>query len=783
MLELTDIKKNYIVGDQIITALSDVNISFREKEFVVVIGPSGCGKSTLLNLIGGLDTFTSGDLKIDKISTKNYKNRDWDTYRNHKIGFVFQNYNLISHLNVIQNVELALTLTGDNFFSRREKAKIALKRVGLEEKLNSKISHLSGGQIQRVAIARAIVTNPSILLADEPTGALDSKSSIQILDILKELSKDKLIIMVTHNIEQATKYADRTVSLLDGKISNDTNPYVPDNKEKINVKNRKSKMSFPNALKLSFNNLKTKVLRTLVAALGGSIGIIGVALVIGVNNGFLSFVNTVRSSSSPSSAVQVYTGQTFSLPDPNDRPYPLEAPFNDNDFIKSQDTRTHATITYTNFVSGKLVDYIKKLPSSLAKDVTVLYQYTPTFYVLNSNNVITKLDYSLSNSALATANSYISELLFDDKEFVTDIYDLLYGRYPSQDELATILLVDDRSELPDWMLNRFGFDGFDYDRKFSFEEITSLKIKMVYETLLYDLDPETNKYYKTVSNTSEIYEKGIEVPIVGILRRKKNSVYRSERGIRFTSGVSEYMRHDIETSSIYEDQMNNLFDFMIGKNKKLVSVFDDADHTFPEIQDILLNYGLVQVPYLIRIYQEDSLSRRRILDYLLSFNDTLSEKDVGYSIYLDTVDRTQLMVDQILGSVNIVMIAVAVVCLLITGSMICIITYVSVVERTKEIGILRALGARKRDVSLVFNAEAVIIGFITGLLGVFTTFLLAPFLNKTLYNLTDIDDIIIFNWFHAVLIVSISIIITFIASSLPAHFASKKNPVLCLRAD
>ena len=765
MLELKKITKSYTVGKLKQSALECISLNFRKNEFVSVLGPSGSGKTTLLNIIGGLDKYTTGDLIINGKSTKKFKDKDWDSYRNTSIGFIFQNYNLIDHISVYENVEMALTLTGVKKNVRKHEVMKALKKVGLEKHADKKPNQLSGGQMQRVAIARALVNNPKIILADEPTGALDSKTSVKIMKLIKEISNDKLVIMVTHNDCLAKKYSSRIIKLKDGKIIEDTNPAINAQYNEI-YKINKTKMSFKSALQLSLNNIKTKKGRTILTAFASSIGIIGIALILSISNGFNKKIEEYEKNTMSSFPISI---NNTVLKQKNDDLLNTEINYSNEDKLYSYDDKENKEI-HINNISKDYIDYLKKINNK--------YLSAISYYRITDINLITSngKEYKTVNKSFIN----LSELPQDknDKSFLKDNYDLLSGSYPKK-ETDVVLIVDTKNKIDKSLMDVLFID--EKKEKVDFKEVVGKEFKLI----------SNNDYYFKVNDnlfirnkpSQELYEKsGITLKITGIVRAKKDNVLASiinmEDGdtkskIGYSNKLVEKIILDNKESDIVKVQENsNGVVFMGGLN------FDEAGITKSEALSML---GKNDIPVSINIYPNSFDSKEKIIKYLNNYNKNKENKDK--IIYTDYAKEISELSSNIISGITFILVAFSSVSLIVSSIMIGIITYISVLERTKEIGILRSLGARKKDILRVFNAETLIIGLLSGSLGILITRLILFPINSLLYKLTDLKNIGILNIGHALILILISIILTLIGGFIPAKKASLKNPVEALRSE
>ena len=819
MLELKKIYKEYITGDFKQVALDKVNLNFRKNEFVSILGPSGSGKTTLLNIIGGLDNYTSGDLIINEVSTKDFKDNDWDIYRNHRVGFIFQNYNLIGHQSILSNVELALTLSGVAKSERRKKAILALKKVGLEKHINKNPNQLSGGQMQRVAIARALVNDPDILLADEPTGALDSTTSQQIMKLLKEVAKDKLVIMVTHNPELARAYSTRIIELRDGSIISDSNPYVG----KVNIvedeiirknKTKKTHMSFKTALGLSFNNLKTKKGRTILTAFAGSIGIIGIALILSLSNGVNKYIERVEAetlSSYPLTIMEesadltevmgiLASGKDKEINHDKDKIYSntiMNKMF--NSFVtkvSKNDLKTFKKYLDNNDEIGK---YVNEIKYSYNIDLNIFNTYNGELVKVNPSNLMSDLGMINSNEMSSMYSSFgmgsndVFVELMDNKENVLSQYDLIYGSYPKKyDEV--VLIVNSNNEISDYTLYALGLkeqkmlkemmynvmkgeEVDDTNLEFSYEDICNIEFKLMINTDLFT--KEGNRYVdrsNDLNYVNSILDKSVPLKVVGILRGNDDSVsYVSKTGgVGYTSKLTEYVINNVKNSSIVHEQENN----------KEVNIFTGSSFELGEsYEDNLRKLGVTSVdnPSSISIYSKDFEAKENVVRIIDEYNkETLEEKKITYT---DTIGLLINNVTTIVNIISYVLIAFVSISLVVSSIMIGIITYISVLERTKEIGILRSIGASKKDIARVFNAETFIIGLFAGCMGIIITLILNIPINVIINNLSGISGITKLPLVGSIMLIIISVLLTMLGGLIPSKIASNKEPVLALRTE
>ncbi len=983
MLTLRDIKKEYRVGDMTIPALKGVSIQFRKSEFVSVLGQSGCGKTTLLNIIGGLDQYTEGDLIINGVSTKKFKDSDWDSYRNHSIGFVFQSYNLIPHQSVLSNVELALTLSGVSKSERRKRAKEALEKVGLGDQLNKKPNQMSGGQMQRVAIARALVNNPDILLADEPTGALDSETSVQIMEILKEVAKDKLVIMVTHNPDLAEQYSSRIVRLLDGKLISDSDPYEeevkPVEQTKKEKKAKKTSMSFFTALSLSFNNLLTKKGRTFMTAFAGSIGIIGIALILSVSTGVQEYIDSVQRDTLSSYPITIEAEVVDSSAllatmmgiDKDGQPkdsheldkvYANSTMYDMVNAFTDMDTRTNNLRTFKKFLeeNEEIQKYISSVQYSYDMDLSIYTKDVDGKVVKADVNELMSMMMNSFGMASTMMESMSSMMIGMDvwnemmpgengeliNQTVREQYDLIHGEWPdAYDEV--VVLVDKNNEVSDMVLYTLGLTTMDVMMDsmkdimagkqveqnlgpWTYEDICGMSFRVIPGALKYM--KQNDGTYKDLSASSEIdlrylYDNtGVDLKVVGILRPNEDSGSASMVGaIGYTSALTNYVMEENANSDIMKSQLANpamdvitglpfetneevSTDEMISAVKmflaeldnsekaklycaimstpseeylketvdaqlaamddatlrkmvlqyvqsdasqieisqeqleeylgrmtqeelraevytrmiemvsvqyaqgvqeklgaltveQLAGMLDMAQFTTEEYVDIygthlpkaysestydenlkLLGYADPDSPSVINIYAETFENKDMITDLIAQYNENAKEEDVIE--YTDYVALLMSSITTVINAISYVLIAFVAISLVVSSIMIGIITYISVLERTKEIGILRAIGASKRDISRVFNAETIIVGFISGAIGILVTLGFIVIINAILHAVTGIPNLnAVLPPMAGVILVGISMLLTFIAGLFPAKVAAKKDPVIALRSE
>lgn len=867
MLQLKNITKNYLSGDNEVQALKGIDIEFRENEFVSILGQSGCGKTTLLNIIGGLDRYTSGDLIINGKSTKEFKDKDWDTYRNHSVGFVFQSYNLIPHQTVLANVELALTISGVGKAERKKKAIEALQKVGLGDQLNKKPNQMSGGQMQRVAIARALVNDPDILLADEPTGALDSKTSVQVMEILKEISKDRLIIMVTHNPELAKKYSSRIVKLLDGKIIDDSNPYKSSEEDVKKARNKKDKsgkasMKFTTAVRLSLNNLMTKKGTTFLTSFAGSIGIIGIALILSLSHGMQSYINRVEEDTLSSYPLTI---QEASI----DVTSMLEAMMGNGEKEEHNDNKIYSRPIVNNILetvstklqTNNLEEFKKYLESgdTNIKDYinAIQYEYNlnlniykqnedKTYQQVNPSKVFDELGFgemmesrqsasSMMSGSMAMTQTDVWTEMLDNQNLLQSQYDVLAGNWPTKYN-EVVLIVDENNEISDYTLYSLGIKDIKElnesmekiknkekveageSESYSYDDLLNYKFKILLNT---DYYKKSGNAWQDMSNDDEymknVVDNAEEITIVGIIKPNKETVSSSGAGmIGYTKELKEYVINKINETEIVKEQkespninvftgiefpenQNSSFDYsqLTDEQRMYMSTLSEA-----ELAELMKNYaenstatydsnlstlGVVDLnkPSTINIYPKDFESKDMITTRISEYNDkqTNDGKEENVITYTDIVGVMMSSVSTIINVISYVLIAFVGISLVVSSIMIGIITYISVLERTKEIGILRSIGASKKDVSRVFNAETLIIGLVAGLIGIVVTLLLNIPINMIIKSIVGISNISKLPTAGAIILVVISIGLTMIAGLIPARFAAKRDPVEALRTE
>lgn len=857
MLELKNITKDYKSANETVHALKGITLSFRENEFVSVLGQSGCGKTTLLNIIGGLDQYTSGDLIINGRSTKDFKSRDWDDYRNHSIGFVFQSYNLIPHQNVLSNVELALTLSGVSKEERRKRARDVLEKVGLSDQLYKKPNQMSGGQMQRVAIARALVNDPDILLADEPTGALDSATSIQIMELLHEIAKEKLVIMVTHNPQLAADYSTRIIRLLDGEVVDDSRPYQETMIE-ANAKSggRHPSMSFRTALSLSLNNLMTKKARTFLTAFAGSIGIIGIALIMSLSNGVQSYIDSVEKdtlSSYPitiedsamdiSAMMETMMGlQKDDAQHKDDSIYPkaMISDMLETMSDKMEKNNLKAFKEYLDSEDAKIGEHAKAV--EYGYDLTLnVYNETSDYGLvqISPNHLLDELGFSAMNQfsesfmgSMSTSQNEVWNKLPDDEGLREEEYDLIEGSWPKEYN-EVVLAVDENREITDYALYSLGLldqqeviDSFrslqnggkaslSEARSYTPQEILGMEFKLVMNC---DLYRNVNGLWIDMSDDEDFVKEAVQngetMKVVGIISPKEDSSKRETGGVYYTSMLQDHVISYCENSKIVKQQkahpdinvftqnaFNSDKDFDIGSlsaqqqmqmasmSQEELAAFmaDYSENKNATYESNLKRMGAVdlRVPSSINIYASSFEDKEEIAALIAEYNELQQKNgnDANVITYSDMVGTMMESVTTIVDMISYVLMAFVSVSLIVSSIMIGIITYISVLERTKEIGILRAIGASKKDISRVFNAEALIIGLISGVLGIGVTLLLNLPISVIVEQLTGVADIAKLPMSGGIVLVIISLLLTTIAGLIPSRIASKKDPVEALRSE
>lgn len=779
MLELKNIKKSYKTGEFVQHALKGVSLTFDRNEFVCILGASGSGKTTLLNIIGGLDRYDSGDLIINNMSTKKFNDNLWDAYRNNCVGFIFQSYNLIGHLSVLENVEMSLTLSGVK--NKKEKALSALDRVGLKDHAYKKPNQLSGGQMQRVAIARAIVNDPEVILADEPTGALDTKTSKQIMELIKEISKEKLVIMVTHNPDLAKKYATRIIEVKDGEVISDSLPKEK-YKDKNNIEIKKTKMSLLTALKLSFNNIRTKKGRTFLTAFASSIGIIGISIILSLSNGFDKQVDIYQKNTLSNFPITI-SKSTMSMDEKQMEEMmgsmmPGEGDYPKDKVIYSFDINSFDML-HTNNITKEYIEYIEKLDDSLISGISFTRATNLNLLVKNGEDVK-----SVSSNEL---NMGVIPKELDKEDFMMEAFDLLDGEYP-KDITDIVLVVDSKNRVDTKILKALGLRDKD---KIDFKEVLGKEIKLVFNNQYY------TKYMNMFipnSNLDDVYynKENLTLKIVGIVRNKEDNylgqIATSMNSLGNITDTSSMMSSNNIGSILYKNDLvekvisvNSNSDIVLSQSKSDNSVFTGEKLDSDSKENMLLYLGSKDEPFMINIYPKDFESKDKIIEYLDKYN--IDKNDENKIVYNDLASTFISFGSKIMDAITVVLIAFSAVSLVVSSIMIGIITYISVLERTKEIGVLRSLGARKKDVSRVFNAETFIVGVLSGLIGVLIARLLIIPVNIILKDLTGLSNVAILDPLHALLLIVISTTLTLIGGAIPANMASKKDPVIALRTE
>ena len=776
MLEIKKISKSYKTGNFVQQALDEVSLQFRKNEFVSILGPSGSGKTTLLNIIGGLDHYDSGDLIINNKSTKNYKENDWNAYRNNCIGFIFQNYNLIGHISILENVEMGMTLSGVGTKEKKKRAQEALEKVGLLEHAHKKPNQLSGGQMQRVAIARALANNPDIILADEPTGALDTKTSEQIMELIKEISKDKLVIMVTHNRELAEKYSTRIVELKDGKLKKDSNPVEREEKETKPLIIKKTAMSFWTALKLSFNNIKTKKGRTALTAFASSIGIIGIALILSLSNGFQTKIDEYEADTLSQMPITIST-QAMSMNEDTMQ-----------EIIKNQQKHKQytnkkviypkenslETMLHINKIDEDYIDYIENMDKD--KLNAIGYEYGTTLNVVTKKAdgtyamVPTATNYSMSTTSMTGVMGWtLYPESISGKSMLEKDYDVLVGNIDDENP-GIILAVNSRNELDSATLEQLGFD---VDQKLSFDEVLNKEFKVIPNNSYYE---KVNNYFVPSQDYEEMYnsDDAIVIKVQAIIRGKEDKNELTQSGIYYNSALVSQIIEKNKNSDIVKRQQEVEYNVLTGQP------FDETTSTVTK-DNILGVLGAEVTPSIIYLYPKDFDTKDYITDYLDEYND--GKEDQNQVLYTDYAAMISSLSGSIMDAVTYVLIAFSSISLVVSCIMIAIITYISVLERTKEIGILRALGARKKDIKRVFNAETFLVGMFSGLLGIIIAEILTFPTNQIIENLSELPNVAQLNPIHAIILVIVSVTLTVIGGLIPASIASKKDPVEALRTE
>ena len=847
MLQLKKIKKSYKTGDFVQHALKGIDVEFRENEFVAILGPSGSGKTTMLNIIGGLDRYDSGDLIINGKSTKEFKDKDWDAYRNNCIGFIFQSYNLIGHISVLQNVEMSMTLSGVSAKKRRRKALEVLNKVGLKEHAHKRPNQLSGGQMQRVAIARALVNDPEIIMADEPTGALDSQTSIQILELIKEIAEDKLVIMVTHNPELAENYASRIIKFKDGNLIDDSNPITKKDKINKELNLKRTQMSYKTALSLSFTNLMTKKGRTILTSLAGSIGIIGIALILSLSHGMQNYIDRVQEetlSSYPLTIAEAsidMTDMMASMKPSNDTEDQKENKIYSNNIMNKMMNMVTAKVTTNNLKEfksqiekdKKLNEYTNAISYSYDLNLNIYRNVNGENVKVNPTQVMDNLGMGLNQMQQQMMTTDVFQELFNNDELNKQMYDVVKGRWPENyDEV--VLLIDKNNQVSDFTLYSLGI--LDQDElelimkkimagevieeskkhEFDYEDFLNLEFKVLQNSDYYD--KVNNLWINKENDEKYINEKlnnALKLKVVGIIRPNEEAVSQASSGmIYYSKDLTKYIINKNNESQIVKEQKenpeinvltkmsfndNNKFDLNNMSPEQLAYIQslpptelaqlmqnyqEQAGSTY---EQVLKQIGGIDInsPSMINIYPKDFDSKEEVINYIADYNKTQEKngKEENIIDYQDLVGMLMSSVSTIINVISYALMAFVSISLVVSSIMIGIITYISVLERTKEIGILRAIGASKKDITRIFNAETVIEGFIAGTLGILITLLLNIPINIIVKNITDISNLSKLPFMGAIILIILSTILTIVGGFIPAIYASKKDPVEALRTE
>ena len=792
MLELKNIKKSYKIGENYQEVLKDINIKFRKNEFTSILGTSGSGKTTLLNIIGGLDKYDDGDLIIDEISTKKYNDVDWDTYRNYRVGFIFQSYNLIMHQSVFSNVEIALTLSGVSKSERRKRVIEALEKVGLKEHINKKPNQLSGGQMQRVAIARALVNDPEIILADEPTGALDSNTSVQIMELLKDIAKDRLVIMVTHNPDLAKEYSTRIIELKDGQILNDSNPYEGKNDEKRKEEEKtvkKTSMSLLTSLSLSFNNLLTKKGRTFLTAFAGSIGIIGIALILALSNGVNNYATKLEKDSLSDYPITLEKTSYDLMGSLSSAFREIEKPKNEDGKLYSKDD---IVAELKNSPEKGLVtkNNLKEIKKFIDNNTEIKNYAEDIEYKYNMNVQVYTSDYSKVNPTNMKGSQNSS--IFTEIKIKNEKYEVLAGNMPEKYN-EIVLVVGENNTINDSILYALGIKN--KNELANDIEKMGKDINFKVESSSYEYSDILNRTYKLILNTDyykeengkfinyssdyeymkDIIDKGEDIKIVGIVKEKDSL----ESKIGYTHDLTMHILEKISKTSIYEKQINN-------KDVNVITgeAFDGITTTYDELVQELGIYE-IEDPSIINIYPKDYDSKEKIVEIIDKYNDEKkanNQEDLVVK-YSDMMKSLVGGIKKVINVISFVLIGFVAISLIVSSIMIAIITYISVLERTKEIGILRAIGASKKDIKRVFRAETIIEGVIAGVLGIAITLLLSIPINLIVNSLAKVDNIARLPFGSAIILILLSVVLNVVAGSIPSKMAAKKDPVESLRTE
>ena len=786
MLELKNIKKTYHVGDIETKALDGISVAFREKEFVAILGTSGSGKTTCLNIIGGLDRYDSGEMSIKGKKTSDFKDKDWDAYRNNSVGFVFQSYNLIMHLSIVANVELGMTLSGVSAEEKHRRALEVLEQVGLKDHLHKKPNQLSDGQMQRVAIARALANNPEILLCDEPTGALDTTTSIQIMELIKEVAKDRLVVMVTHNPDLAEKYADRIIRFQDGKIISDSHPHQ-ERPKPDGFSLKKTSMSFWTALKLSFNNIRTKKGRTFLTSFASSIGIIGIAVILSLSTGFQTQIDEFQSNAMAEfpiviskSAMEVDMESMKTMQENMKDQIMGTTEYADSDEVYLYDPSEN-TLMHTNLFTDEFITYLNQVDPEVCSGIGHTY--------IVSMNMLRNIDGEITPVSLQTPgssqsgmmgnmsngmssmglSSYPKQLGAGENDYLSKNYDLLAGDYPKS-ATDLVLVIDSKNRIDYNILKNLGFDT-EKKESIDFSAIVGTELKIIANNDYYVKTPMGSFLPNTDYQAMYQAENNITVKISGIVRQKQDvKIGVLGNGIAYSDELAQMVIETAKDSDIVKAQKES--------DKNVIQM---NSMTEEEKEQFVSYLGGDTTPYMIMMYPKDFETKDSILSYLDSYNEGRENDD--QIVYTDLAGTMSDMTSGIMDGITIVLIAFAGISLVVSLIMICIITYTSVLERTKEIGILRALGARKKDITRVFDAETCILGVFSGVLGVVISWLLTFPINAILYRMTELSGVAHLQLIHAVILVAVSTILTVLGGHIPAKMASRKDAVEALRSE
>ncbi|MGQ4068843.1 ABC transporter ATP-binding protein/permease (plasmid) [Enterococcus mundtii] len=794
MLELRSVKKTYLTGEEETIALDSVDLTFGDQEFVSILGASGSGKTTLLNIIGGLDQYTSGDMVVDGTSTKNFKDKEWDSYRNGVVGFVFQSYNLISHLTILDNVKMALSLSGISEKEAEARSIQALKDVGLEKHVKKKPNQLSGGQMQRVAIARALVNNPKILLADEPTGALDTKTSVQIMELIKKISKDKLVIMVTHNPKLAEEYSDRIIRVQDGHVIEDTNPVVNQDLQSYSgYKESKTSMSFLSAIKSSFKNLLTKKNRTIMVTLAGSIGIISIGLVLAISTGMKSYINTMQEENLSSMPITISSSQANSsaIPMPADELNNNQSEDDSTKIRRQSNDEIHQNIYSENILENDetFLEYLKSNAKDYYSSISYTSGYQLKVLTQNDDGDIQEVKKSSESSSSASpfsmgsAGSLFSELP-TDKSLVLDQYKIVSSKednfeYPENANEIVLVLNSDNS-ISEETLRSLGYSS---EKELDYKDLLGKTFKVIDNDNFYQKIPETSQFIPAQIN-EEMYESGTQVEIVAILKAKESTSSLISSNLAYTKALQDQLIKKEKSSEIVSYQESNLEQNVLSPSNEKI---DNLVYT-----SVMQQLGGNSVPTSISVYPKSFDDRNNIVDVITNYNTEIknqfgenSEEYESYIIkYTDMAKTMTEMMTTMINTITIVLTAFAAISLVVSSVMIGILTYVSVVERTKEIGIMRALGARKKDIKRIFIAEACLTGLISGLAGIAISYICTFPINNVIESIIGITGFESgLSPFYAIGLVFLSVGLTFIAGYLPSKIAARKDPVEALRTE